>query len=78
MNLVDLSRRRVRNAQKKYGDEWKTYTKEQLWKETEQELADIISYMEFYEKNFNVLLLPQKHAVIKLHEILQKVMQPRK
>lgn len=76
MNIVALSRKRVADAQAEYGDEWKTYSKERLWMETEQELADIISYMEFYEKNFNVFLLEHKRKVVALHEELKAVMQP--
>lgn len=52
MDLEVLSKQRIKDAQSKYGDSWKKFTREDIIGNVEEELADAISYISFYEKLF--------------------------
>lgn len=71
MDLIKLSQKRIKDAQKKYGNNWMDFSKEDLVEEIEAELADTISYLTFYEKLFLTDLTMLKDKTVELYNLVK-------
>jgi hypothetical protein len=52
-NLNRLSKLRIAMSRDKYKDSWKKLSRKELVQNIREELADVISYISFCEKNFD-------------------------
>lgn len=70
--LVELSTKRIKLAQKKYTNNWKKLSDKDLIKNIEEELADTISYISFFEKIHKKDLNKYKLYIEGIHMLLCK------